>query len=96
MNIADAKKIISASKPLLAERFFVREIGVFGSFSRGEQNDSSDVDILVAFDKPVGFFKFLDLEEYLSSILGRKVDLVTRQALKPNIGRNILKDLVTV
>jgi len=96
MNLAEAKKAIEDQKRYLSDKFKVKDIGIFGSFARGEQTDKSDLDILVEFGEPVGFFTFIDLEEYLSCILGRKVDLVTRKALKPNIGRNILKELVLV
>ena len=82
-------------KPELQARYYVKNIGLFGSVLRGEQN-SSDVDILVEFSQPIGFFKFLELEEYLETVLGAKVDLVSKKALKPRIGQQILNDVVTV
>jgi predicted nucleotidyltransferase len=96
MNIVEIKQRLSGAKPFLAEEFHVSKIGVFGSYARGEQKDSSDVDLLVEFNTPVGFFKFMDLSEFLEGLLGKKVDLVTRKALKPHIGRNILKELMMV
>lgn len=96
MTLDDIKRVLSAERIHLERRFKVTEIGVFGSFVRGEQRQESDVDLLVSFSEPVGFFAFLELEEYLENLLGRKVDLVTRKALKPGIGKNILNDLVTV
>jgi len=51
------------------------------------------VDILVEFKKPIGLFKFLELEEYLSDLIGRKVDLVSKKALKPRIGKHILREV---
>jgi uncharacterized protein len=81
-------------KPELQARYKVREIGLFGSIIRGEQKETSDIDILVEFEQPIGFFKFLELEEYLSSQLSRKVDLVSKKALKPRIGSAILKEVV--
>ena len=85
-------------KPTLKEKFEVETIGIFGSYTRGEQTKKSDVDILVEFseDARVGFFKFLDLEEFLSRKLGVKVDLVTKDALKPYIGKCILQEVVMV
>jgi len=71
-------------------------MGVFGSFARGDQRKNSDIDILVEFSKPIGFFEFLEVEEYLSKILGKKVDLVTNNALKPAIRQDILNDVVYV
>ncbi|MHA1694852.1 MAG: nucleotidyltransferase family protein [Candidatus Helarchaeota archaeon] len=69
---------------------------MFGSFVRGEQNETSDIDILVEFKKPIGFFKFLRLEEYLSELLGIKVDLVSKKALKPYMGQQILKEVMSI
>ena len=63
---------------------------------RGEAKEDSDVDILVEFEKSIGFFKFLELEKYLSNSIGRKVDLVSKKAFKPHIGKYILKEVVTV
>ncbi|EKD23116.1 MAG: nucleotidyltransferase family protein [uncultured bacterium] len=80
----------------IAKDYHVRKIGVFGSVARDEHNKESDVDILVEFSKPVGFFKFIDLEDYLSNILKRKVDLVTNKSLKPAIKDQILKELIYV
>jgi uncharacterized protein len=77
----------------LARDYGVTELGVFGSCARGEASGDSDIDILVEFDRPVGFFKFLELEERLSEWLGAKVDLVTRAALKLHIGRRILSEV---
>ena len=80
----------------ITKEYHVRKIGVFGSVARDEHNKESDVDILVEFSKPVGFFKFIDLEDYLSNILKRKVDLVTNKSLKPAIKDQILKELIYV
>lgn len=80
--------------PELEKRYHVKTIGLFGSALRGEQNSESDIDVLVEFHTPVGFFKFLELEEFLSERLGGKVDLVSKKALKPEIGRTILAETV--
>jgi hypothetical protein len=87
-------QILRAHKPELAIRYHVQQIGLFGSFVRGEETETSDVDILVEFSQPVGFFKFLELEEYLQEALGINVDLVSKKALKPTIGRYILNEVV--
>lgn len=88
--------VLSRYMPELRDAYHVKTIGVFGSAARGEDTLASDVDILVEFSTPVGFFKFLDLEEYLSGILKRKVDLVTRDALKPALKDAVLRDVVYV
>ena len=89
-------KILGDELPYLREKFNVKSIGLFGSYARGEQKDKSDVDILVEFSKPIGFFKFMELEEYLSKRLGVKVDLVTPDALKPMIKPQIMREVVYV
>ncbi|UCE17575.1 MAG: nucleotidyltransferase family protein [Gemmatimonadota bacterium] len=86
---------LDALKPELKARFNVREIGLFGSFVREEEMETSDIDILVEFEKPIGFFKFMELEEYLELQLKRKVDLVSKKALKPFIGQYILEEVIT-
>lgn len=95
-------KIITSTiemlKPLLSEQYGVETIGVFGSYRRGEQTHKSDIDILVTFreDAHPGFFKFLELEEFLEKEFGVKVDLVSKGALKPYIGKHILEEVVMV
>ena len=95
-SIEEIKKIIQQHKKEMKEKYGVKEIGIFGSLVRGEMKEESDVDILVEFEKPIGFFKFLELEEYLSNLIGRKVDLVSKKALKPHIGKYILEEVITV
>jgi len=96
-KIEEIKETLTKHKEELRERFKVREMGVFGSYVRGEQKKKgSDIDILVEFEEPIGLFEFMDLEEYLSKLLGTKVDLVSKKALKPRIGEYILKEVVYV
>ena len=95
-NLKQIQSILSKHKEELNRKYNVREIGVFGSYVRGEQKKASDVDILVEFEKPIGFFKFLEMEEHIGSILGMKVDLVTKNSLKPRIGKHILKEVVAI
>jgi len=94
---ADQIKIkIKKIEPYLKEKFLVKKIGVFGSYSRGEQRKTSDIDILVEFYEDPSLLKFLDLENYLADILDKKVDLVMRNSLKPNIGKQILSEVVYI
>jgi hypothetical protein len=90
------KSILAEHKEELAARFNVAQLGIFGSYVRGEQKRTSDIDVLVEFREPVGLFRFLDLEEYLTDLLGRKVDLVSKKALKPRIGSRILGEAVYI
>jgi len=88
--------ILRENKPVLEEKYKVKTLGVFGSYVRGEQKEGSDLDILVEFQEPVGLFKFMELEEFLGKNTGVKVDLVSRKALKPRIGKYILEEVINV
>lgn len=95
-NFSDIKAVIDQNLPLLKDKYNVSTIGVFGSVARGEQRGNSDIDLLVEFSEPVGMFKFIELEEFLTKALGKKVDLVTKKALKSAIKQDILSELVYV
>lgn len=88
------KNILAEHQEELKEKYKVKEIGIFGSFVKGKQRKRSDIDILVEFEEPIGLFDFMDLEDYLGKLLEAKVDLVSKRALKPRIGENILKEVV--
>lgn len=82
MNVIE---ILRSRETEKRKRFCVKRIGVFGSFARGEQKDTSDVDILVEFEKPT-FDNFMNLAFFLEDLFQRKVDLVTPNSLSPYIG----------
>jgi uncharacterized protein len=79
-------------KPVLLKEYSVKQIGLFGSFSDGSNTENSDIDLLVEFEKPVGW-KYFSLEIYLENIFGRKIDLVTKNALKEQIKESILNQV---
>ena len=83
-------------KPILKKRFKVDTIDIFGSYARGEQTDSSDVDILVTYLEMVSFFTIYDLEKFLQRKLGVKVDVVSKKFLNPNIKDKVLQEAVSV
>lgn len=95
-NLEQIKTIIHKHSDLLRDTYNVNKIGVFGSITRNEQKETSDVDILVKLSQPIGMFKFIELEEFLSKVIGRKVDLVTDKALKLAIKEDILQKVVYV
>lgn len=82
-------------EPELADKYKVKSLAVFGSFARNQQVENSDIDILVEFSEPVGF-EFFRLQRFIEEKLGIKVDLVTKDAIKPAIEKNILRDLARV
>jgi len=95
-DVTSIKSTLDNNMESLKGDYGVKEIGLFGSFVRGDNSESSDIDLLVEFSRPVGFFKFIELEEYLGSLLGKKVDLVTKDALKSAIKADILKEVLYV
>jgi len=96
MNLENVKNTLEKHKKELKKRFRVKEIGVFGSYVRGEQREESDLDVLVEFYETPTLFEFVELEDYLSELLGIKVDLVMKRALKPRIREQVLKEVVYV
>ncbi len=87
---------LKALKPELKESFGVKSLGVFGSYARGDTKRNSDLDLLVEFDRVPTMFEFVRLERHLAKVLGVKVDLVMKTALKPEIGKRILAEVVPV
>lgn len=94
-NTADILNKLRKLMPQLREEYAVKEIGLFGSYARGVATNKSDVDLLVEFDRPVGW-EFLTLKIFLEDKLGVEVDLVTRNALKETLRESILEDLQLV
>ncbi|MFH1454207.1 MAG: nucleotidyltransferase family protein [Armatimonadota bacterium] len=95
-KIETIKQILLNCKELLKKQFKVKNIAVFGSYVKGRPAKKSDIDMLVEFKEPVGLFEFMDMEEYLSKLLGGRVDLVSKKALKPGIGKRILAEAVYI
>ena len=88
--------ILKKQMPELTKRYRVKSLGVFGSYVRNEQSRHSDLDILVDFTQTPNLFEFMDLEEHLERALKVKVDLVSRHALKGEIGKRILSEVVAI
>ena len=74
----------------------VKSLAVFGSLARGEATPTSDIDVLVEFNRPVGLFEFIRLKLYLEELTGRRVDLVTPDAIRPSMRAAILSEAVNV
>ncbi len=92
-------KLIKDNYNYLSTEYGVKKIRLFGSAAKGTATKESDVDILIEFNKPIGF-KFVRLVEYLEEILGKKVDVITKDGLNniriKNIAENIKASLVYV
>lgn len=92
----DIVAALRSALPDLRRRYGVTELRVFGSWVRGDETADSDVDVLVAFDRPVGFFRVIELEDELTRLLSLRVDLVVKDALRPTIARAVLAEAVPV
>ncbi len=92
-------EVLQSEYPFLAAEFGISKIGLFGSFAKGEPAETSDVDILVEFERPVGF-RFVEFAEYLEHLLGRKVEVLTPAGLQgiriKRIAKNIAESIVYV
>jgi len=93
-TIHEIEEILDSVKDLLKEKYAVKSLAIFGSFARGEQKEESDIDILVEFNKPIGL-AFIELGDFLSEVLGVKVDLVTAEMVRKNplLKENVERDL---
>jgi len=95
MELERVSRLFKAHQAELTNRA-VKTLSVFGSVARGEARDDSDLDVLVEFSKPVGLFEFIQLKAYLEEITGYRVDLVTPDALHPEMRESILSEAIYV
>ena len=89
----EIKKVLQKHREEFREQYGLKEIGIFGSYVKGEQKEKSDIDMLIELEKPIGFVRFMKLENALSQLLGVRVEMVTRKALKSHIGKRILQEV---
>ena len=94
-KIEEIEKILEVHKVELRRRYGIKELGIFGSYVRGEERKDSDLDLLAEFEEraKIGLLEFIKVESQLSDLLGVKVELVEKSALKLRIGRRILKEV---
>jgi len=92
ITTSDILETLKDLKPILTNDYSVSRIGLFGSFSDDSYNENSDIDLLVEFEKPIGW-RYFSLEIYLENVFKRKIDLVTKNALKEQIKDQILKQV---
>lgn len=96
MNRDTLLALLAEHKPVLAERFGVRRLALFGSMARGTARADSDVDVLVAFDGPATSKRFFGVQFYLEDMLHRPVDLVTEAALRERLRPFVERDAIHV
>ncbi len=95
-DIRQIQNLLLDQLPFLANRYGVASLGLFGSYVRHENQPDSDLDILVRFAETPSLLRFIELENYLSDLLGIKVDLVMPDTLKPQIGKKVLKEVIPI
>jgi len=98
ITVAMMQRSLSEQLPELQSRYGVKSLGIFGSYVHGQQHKRSDIDLLVEFDDQVTvtLVSFVALERELGKLLGRRVDLVERNSLKPVIGKRILEEVISI
>lgn len=96
MKRARAVELLAQSKPVLAARYGVTQLALFGSTARDAAGSESDVDVLVAFDGPATSERYFGVQFHLEDMLGCPVDLVTEKALRPELRSSIEKEAVRV
>lgn len=95
LNLEDIKQKVKLVKPEIYPKYKIKKMSVFGSFASGNSNHDSDIDILIEFQSTPGW-EFFQLNRYLEKLFNRKVDLVTKEALKPLIKDKILSQLIEI
>jgi predicted nucleotidyltransferase len=96
MDAEDILAKLRELKPLLAEQYKAKEISLFGSFVHGEQDPSSDIDILIEFDSEADLFDWIGLALYLEEIFQRPVDVIPKQALRAELRETVLPHVLVV
>ena len=96
MQREDILAFLKSQKKYLYNKFSIKSLNLFGSFARDDYTKNSDIDILVEFNKTPDLLTFIEIEEYLSKKLNRKVDLVVKRKLKPELKDTILKETITI
>lgn len=95
-TLKEIRQILKANKKYITDKYGVKVLGIFGSYARGEARKRSDVDILIDFEQLPDIFVLIDLEEYLGRLLKKKVDLVRKGAIRPELRDSISKETLYV
>lgn len=93
-DLQEIRAIIKAHEYELSEKFAVKKIAIFGSYSMGKQTADSDLDLLVEFQRPVSLLSLVSLENHLADIIGIKVDLVPQEDIRPELRDEIIREAV--
>jgi len=96
MNAEDIVAKLRELRPIIADRYKARAVGLFGSFVRGEQDANSDMDVLAEFEDGADLFDWIGLALYLEEVLQRKVDVVPNRTLRTELQESVLREVVAV
>ncbi|ALM75176.1 nucleotidyltransferase family protein [Thermococcus barophilus] len=96
MKLEGILKVLEELKPELKSKYKVKSLAVFGSYVRGEQRETSDVDVLVEFSEDADLFDLITLEEFLTEKLGIKVDVVPKNALRKELRQSVFREAIEV
>lgn len=85
-------------KPVLHDKFYIKNLGLFGSYVRGENSESSDIDLLFEYEEnsPFSLFTLIDLEDFLVNFFNIKIDLANKKTLKQDLKDNILNEVIFI
>lgn len=95
-TLDEIKEILIKHKEEVQQEYKVSELGIFGSFVRGEQKKRSDIDILVEYSELPDLLKLIELENRLQKLLKRKVDLIEKSGIRTELKELILKEVVYI
>ena len=95
-TLNEIRQVLSLQKQSICEIYRITEIGIFGSYARGDETETSDIDILVDYETAPTLIMLVELRDYLSQLFGIKVDIVTKNGLKPRIRDRVLAEVVYI
>jgi len=95
-NVEDIEKIIEREKEELLRGYKIKNIGIFGSYAKNTAKEKSDIDLIVEFEEPVSLLGVIKAENYLTELLGIRVDLVPKEDIRKELKETILKEVIYI
>ena len=95
-NVEDIEKIIEREKEKLLRGYKIKNIGIFGSYAKNSAKEKSDIDLIVEFEEPVSLLGVIKAENYLTELLGIKVDLVSKEDIRKELKETHLKEVIYI
>ncbi|MFH1097219.1 MAG: nucleotidyltransferase family protein [Candidatus Desantisbacteria bacterium] len=95
-TLEKVKQILRENFEFLTNMYRIRSMGIFGSYVREEQKKESDIDILVEFNEPISLLKLVNIENFLTDFIGIKVDLISKEDIRPELKETILSEVVYI